>query len=115
MNRWKIPKWLESEVIKRDTNCVYCGIEFRTDTTERRSKPSWEHIVNDAQIVTSENIALCCIGCNASKGAKELSVWLKSKYCEQRSITADTIADVVKHALRSKLVTTGAADNSTNR
>ncbi len=99
MNRWKIPEWLEAEVIKRDTSCVYCGVVFRADATERRRKPSWEHIVNDARIITRENIALCCIGCNASKGAKDLSVWLSSGYCKERSITVETIADVARRAL----------------
>ncbi len=108
MNRWKIPEWLEAEVIKRDTNCVYCGVEFRADATERRLMPSWEHIVNDARIITRENIALCCIGCNASKGAKDLSVWLNSRYCTARSITADTIADVAKNAFRQMLKEAGA-------
>lgn len=102
MNRWKIPKWPECEVTQRDSHCVYCGIEFRNDTTERRSRRSWEHIINDAGIVTRESIALCCIGCNASKGTKELSVWLNSKYCTQRSITADTIADVARRALAAQ-------------
>jgi len=99
VNRWKIPEWLEAEVIKRDTSCVYCGVVFRADATERRRKPSWEHIVNDARIITRENIALCCIGCNASKGAKDLSVWLSSGYCKERSITVETIADVARRAL----------------
>ncbi len=107
MNRWKIPDWLEAEVIKRDTHCIYCGVEFRADATERRRKPSWEHIVNDARIITRENIALCCIGCNASKGAKDLSVWLNSKYCIERSITADTIAEVAKNAFRQMLKEAG--------
>jgi hypothetical protein len=80
MNRWKIPKWLESEVIDLATNCVYCGIEFRADTTEGQCSRSWVQIVNDARIVTRENIALCCIGCNPSKGAKDLFIWLSSKY-----------------------------------
>ena len=109
MNRWKIPTWLEAEVIKRDTNCIHCGVELRADATERRRKPSWEHIVNDARTITREKIALCCIGCNASKGAKNLSVWLNSKYCEARSITADAVADVAKHSLR-KISATLRAD-----
>lgn len=29
-----------------------------------------EHIINDAKIIIRENIALCCCGCNASKGQK---------------------------------------------
>lgn len=38
-------------------------------SANRREKPSWEHIVNDARVVTRENIARCSIGCKA-KGRK---------------------------------------------
>jgi len=97
-NRWNIPAWLESEVIVRDRACVYCQVVFVSVSEERRLKRSWEHIVNDARIVTRENIALCCVGCNASKGAKTLAVWLESKYCKSRGITLDTVSDIVRSA-----------------
>ena len=99
MNRWNIPNWLEQEVVARDRNCIYCGVEFVSSRTERRSRPSWEHIVNDALIVNRENIALCCISCNASKGAKSLAAWLESTYCRRRSITSESIAEIAKSAL----------------
>ena len=99
MNRWKIPANLESTVIERDRSCVYCGISFEGALSSRSSRPSWEHIVNDARIVTPENIALCCIACNASKGTKGLAVWLQSKYCTTRGITERTVASVVQAAL----------------
>jgi hypothetical protein len=57
---------------------------------------TWEHIINDARIITRENIARCCASCNASKGAKPLSVWLESAYCKNRGITKDSVADVVR-------------------
>ena len=91
MNKWSIPDWLESEVIERDKSCVYCGVEFVTTNSTRRLKPSWEHIINDARIVTRENIA--------SKGAKKLTDWLESKYCKTRGITAESVAAVVKAAI----------------
>lgn len=101
MNRWNIPDWLEREVLERDLHCVYCGVEFSIQSPARRFKPSWEHIINDARIVTRENIALCCISCNASKGAKELASWLESQYCKSREITAMTVAGIIKAALPS--------------
>jgi hypothetical protein len=101
MNRWNIPEWLEREVLKRDRRCVYCRVEFTATTTARRSRPSWEHIVNDAALVTRTNIARCCIGCNASKGTKPLSVWLESEYCRSRGISKDTVAAVVRDAIGS--------------
>lgn len=65
----------------------------------RSRKPSWEHIVNDASIVTRDNIARCCIGCNASKGRKTLAEWLDSDYCKVRGITAESIAPVAQATL----------------
>lgn len=102
MNRWNIPDWLEREVIERDRSCVYCGVRFRDGgDVSRRDRPSWEHIVNDARIVTRENIARCCIGCNASKGARDLDEWLQSSYCKTRGITRESVAAVVRAVLRS--------------
>jgi len=98
MNRWNIPSELESEVLARDMRCVYCGVEF-TVASARRHRPSWEHIVNDVGIVNRDNIARCCMGCNASKGARPLAAWLTSKYCESRGITSTSVAQVVRAAL----------------
>lgn len=100
MNRWKIPSWLEREIIARDHSCVYCGNPFIHGSSARRSRPSWEHIINNARIISKENIALSCIGCNASKGSKDLTEWLKSTYCIEHGITEVTVAEVVKAHLQ---------------
>ena len=103
MNRWGIPAWLEAEVRARDKGCVYCGVDMVEKMPRgcsRRIVATWEHIINDASIVTRENIARCCAACNSSKGTKNLSEWIDSKYCESRGITENTVADVVKRALR---------------
>ena len=102
MNRWNIPAWLEQEVLRRDLSCIYCGVVFGSGPG-KGSQPSWEHIINDAQIVTRENIALCCRSCNSSKGAKALSIWLDSKYCQQRGIKPESVSDVVKRALQNQV------------
>lgn len=98
MNRWNIPASLEREVRERDRSCVYCGTSF-AQSTARRDRPSWEHIVNDAALVSRENIALCCVGCNASKGSKVLALWLRSRYCSVRGISEHSVAPVVQAAL----------------
>lgn len=98
-NRWNIPDWLEREVRERDKACIYCGVGFTPVTVSPKTASSWEHIINDATIITRENIALCCRGCNASKGQKPLSVWLQSRYCKERGITGETIAPVAKQAI----------------
>src|SRR5437879_3420553 len=108
MNRWHIPSWLEQEVLARDRNCAYCGVEFVDSNEARRFGPSWEHIVNDARIVTRENIVRCCLSCNASKGTKDLAGWLHSKYCKKNGITEETVAEVVRRALTRPPKTTQA-------
>lgn len=102
-NKWNIPQWLEMEVRSRDKKCVYCGEAFSSIKISRKSAASWEHIINDASIITRENIALCCCGCNASKGQKTLKIWLQSKYCKERSISASTVAPIIKQALKADL------------
>jgi hypothetical protein len=94
MNKWGIPTNIEEQVIERDKKCVYCGVEFSDST--RTVKASWEHIINDIRITTAENIARCCIGCNASKGSKSLKDWLKSKYCQSKNINQETVSEVIR-------------------
>ncbi len=99
MNNWNIPDWLEIEIRKRDFHCVYCGTNF--DKNIKKNSATWEHIVNDENIITKENIALCCCSCNASKGAKELSHWLTSTYCKEKNITIENVASIIKIALNN--------------
>ena len=98
-NNWNIPKEMEEEIRKRDKACVYCGNEFLSHKESAKASASWEHIINDAKIITLENICLCCRGCNASKGQKQLSVWLQSQYCKDRGITPITVAPKIKQAI----------------
>lgn len=98
-NSWNIPADMEKEIRERDKVCVYCGNEFQSHKVSAKASASWEHIINDASIVTRENICLCCRGCNASKGQKQLSVWLQTKYCKERGITPESVAPVIKQAI----------------
>lgn len=102
-NNWNIPAWLEKEVRERDKACVYCAAEFTPAKVSKKTAASWEHIINDAKIITRENIALCCCGCNASKSQKPLSVWLESKYCKERGITSESVAPIIKQAIKNGL------------
>ena len=104
MNNWNIPDWLENEVRARDKKCIYCGVKMLEKMPARgprKTVATWEHIINDETIVTRENIARCCVACNSSKGTKKLSDWLNSSYCRNHGITKDTVAEVVKQALRN--------------
>lgn len=100
-NRWGISKDVEDFVMKRDTSCVYCGQEFLNNPASRKQNPSWEHIVNDIRINGIDNISLCCVSCNASKGAKLLKDWLQSDYCKRNKITEDSVDQVVKDAIEN--------------
>ena len=104
MNRWNIPAELEQEIMRRDKSCIYCGVVFGLSNDRAGSRPSWEHSVNDARIVTRENISLCCRSCNSSKGVKPLEVWLESAYCKRRGISRQTVAEVVKKACRQQTI-----------
>ena len=104
MNNWGIPEWLEREVRERDKRCVYCGIQMVDQMPPRgprKAAATWEHVINDQSIVTRENIAHCCAACNSSKGTKKLSDWIQSNYCMKHGISKDTVAEVVKAALRA--------------
>lgn len=100
-NNWGIPIEVEQAVRIRDKACVYCRTSFYDVPVSRKSKPTWEHIVNDVRINGSSNIALCCLSCNSSKGSKLLKDWLKSSYCQSKRISIDTVAEVVKKALKN--------------
>jgi hypothetical protein len=103
MNRWGIPAWLEKEVKDRDKDCIYCGIQIieqMPPSGPRNAVATWEHIINDTNIVTRENIARCCFACNSSKGTKKLSDWMKSNYCKKHGINKETVSEIVKQALK---------------
>ena len=78
--KWKIPRELALTVIERDLRCIYCNREFGEPQGPRAACASWEHIVNDESIVNLSNIALCCVGCNASKGTKPHLIRKESKH-----------------------------------
>lgn len=105
MNRWNIDDDLEKEIKERDKRCVYCNNEMVSTIPPDKSRQylaTWEHIINDASIITIDNIARCCSPCNSSKGKKLLADWLKSDYCKKKNINKDTVAPVIKKVLNTK-------------
>ena len=89
-----IPEVMEIEIRKRDKKCVYCGIKFSQEI-----HPTWEHIINDENIITFENIVLCCRSCNSSKGQKLLKDWIETEYCKKKNISYNTVTPIIKNAL----------------
>ncbi|MGO4912599.1 HNH endonuclease [Leeuwenhoekiella sp. W20_SRS_FM14] len=102
-NQWGIPADVEKLVLSRDKKCVYSGVDFSINHVSRKTKPSWEHIINDIHLSSVENIALCCISCNASKSAHKLEEWLTGKYCLSKSINENTVAEVVQNVIRKNI------------
>lgn len=78
-------------------------IERAPRGSSRKTVATWEHIINDARIVTRENIALCCTSCNSSKGQKVLAAWITSEKCINRGVTEATIAPIVRAALSAEI------------
>ena len=94
---------METAIRRRDTTCVYCGVQLEDtvpSSCSQKSVGTWEHIINDASIISMENIARCCNSCNASKGSKELKTWLGSDYCKRKGITRASVAEVVRRNLQ---------------
>jgi hypothetical protein len=52
-------------------------------------------------ILSIEECLSFIIACNASKGQKNLSIWLATKYCKERNITQDSVAPIIKKAIDS--------------
>ena len=104
--RWNIPPEMAKRVIARDRACVYCGcamIRIAKPGQSRRLVATWEHIDNDVGNVCDENICLCCMSCNSSKGARSLSEWFARDYCRKKNINAQTVADVVRRYLAAQM------------
>ena len=100
-NTWNIPEALEQEIRARDRVCVYCNTEFTPVKVSKFSCASLGKITTTEEIISSDTIAVCCWSCNESKGQKPLSVWLKSKYCQDRNISPKTVATIIKKAILS--------------
>ena len=103
--RWNIPEALQIVVRARDKKCVYCGVKLteRSATTDRKTNGTWEHINNarwSDQSIISDNVVRCCDSCNSSKGTKSLKQWFVSRYCMDRGIDHNSVADIVKEFLK---------------
>ncbi len=68
----------------------------------RKYAATWEHIFNDQNITTKENIARCYSACNSSKGTKKLSDWINSEYCKKNQINGSTVTSIIKNVLQKR-------------
>jgi len=79
--------------------CVYCGILMKPRAMGS-SGATLEHFDNNGPLNKKYNVAVCCRGCNSSKGIMTLSVWFKKPYCRKNKINAETVARAVKEYMR---------------
>jgi hypothetical protein len=56
-NQWRIPRDLAAFVAARDRVCIYCARAFAPIGPKGNRRASWEHIINDLNLITLENIA----------------------------------------------------------
>jgi len=103
-----IPDNVLSEIKVRDKLCVYCHklMIYPDQAPKCVDSPSIEHLKYGGPIYWSDGlckdgIVICCISCNSSRDSKRLTDWFKSKYCINKNINSDTVADPVKSYLQS--------------
>lgn len=100
MGKWGMALERE-EKVKKYKHCVYCHVKFKKYSRSKRSRKdeaTIEHIDNNGPN-SEANVVMCCRSCNASKGTKKLSAWLKSPYCIKRKINKRTVARVIRKHL----------------
>lgn len=98
-NAYGISERDEREIRARDKNCVYCRILMRQHS-RGASGATIEHFNNDGPFEKKHNVAICCRGCNSSKGTKKLLAWFKTPYCRERKINKETVLKPVKEYMR---------------
>jgi hypothetical protein len=99
-NTYGISKQDEQEIRARDKTCVYCGILMKRSV--RSFGATIEHFDNDGPFAKKYNVAICCRGCNSSKGTKKLSVWFETRYCRENKISGKAVSKPVKDYMRLK-------------
>jgi 5-methylcytosine-specific restriction endonuclease McrA len=103
-NNYGICEKVEKHIRARDTICVYCRVLMkRPSPAKHRSEASIEHFNNDRPLTKEYNLAICCRGCNSSKGTKRLLTWFKTPYCIEREINIETVAGPVKKYINERL------------
>jgi 5-methylcytosine-specific restriction endonuclease McrA len=100
-NTYGISENDEREIRARDKTCVYCGVLMKQSPHATGSSgATLEHFNNDGPLSKRYNVAICCRGCNSSKGTMGLSVWFKTPYCRNKKINRETVSKLVKEYMR---------------
>jgi hypothetical protein len=88
----------EQEIRARDKTCVYCHKLMKK--SRRSFGATIEHFNNDGPFEKRFNLAICCRGCNSSKGIKKLLAWFKTDYCYKKNINVKTVSKPVGDYMR---------------
>jgi len=100
-NKYGIPEEVEKEVRARDKFCVYCHISMKAYPDAMGSSGATiEHLNNDGPFDKKWNLAICCRGCNSSRGNMDLLDWFEMAYCIEKNINEKTVAKRVKQYIR---------------
>src|SRR5580693_4324642 len=101
-NTYGISGDVERHIRARDKTCVYCGSSMKLWPCKRdATEATIEHFNNRGPFRKKYNLAICCRGCNSSKGTKTLLTWFKSDYCRKKGIGAESVARPVKRYIRN--------------
>ena len=65
-----------------------------------RGPDYWDESWNEIRL-SENNLAICCFGCNASRGQLSLYKWFESPYCTDRKINKNTVTSPVKKFILS--------------
>jgi hypothetical protein len=90
---------------KRDQDCVYCRKHMPPRTgSSRLGMPTIEHMstVEDGVRDPMGTVAICCHSCNASRKPPH-ERWFQTRYCRERNINFDTVAEPVQDFLTRPL------------
>ncbi len=88
----------KEEVRTRDKFCVYCHKEMICpyDSNNRKNSATIEHLNHLPPWNNPKTIAYCCGSCNSSRGPKKIRDWFETKYCLEKNININTVAEPVR-------------------
>ncbi len=101
-NKYGLPENELNKIRQRDKECVYCHKKLVTPSPNKPYK-DWatiEHLNHLPPWNNINTVAICCGGCNSSRGKRKITEWFKSKYCIERNINYETVANSVKEYIR---------------
>ena len=109
---FNIPAEILTEIRKRDKKCAYChkAMVFPYERVKAIDSATIEHLNREGPFnwedgLLKEDIVICCVACNSSRGQKLLADWFASPYCAARKISAKSVTKPVSDYLLRKSLT----------